>query len=289
MKRKAGESLTEVPVSAKRRHNLSDNSDEELRRLFKHAESNRMHYHNKISLENDEQRQARLAKIRDNYQKRKASQTDEQTQAKLAKRKDNYQKRKASETDEQTQAKLAKRKDSYQRRKASETDEQTQAKLAKRKDNYQKRKASDTDQQTQAKLAKRKDNYQKRKASETDRQRQAKLAKRRDSYQRKKDSNNMQTITVQAPCSSSELDCISSTNTTDKNQYLREFDARKNGEIHMQDWAKLNISRFHESMKYTTLQCTTCKEAWPLKVTKRSPNKSVCLRCSRDKKCPKRF
>ena len=113
-----------------------------------------------------------------------------------------------------------------------------QAKLAKRKDNYQKRKASDTDEQTQAKLAKRKDNYQKRKASETDKQRQAKLAKRRDSYQRKKDSNNMQTITVQAPCSSSELDCISSTNTTDKNQYLREFDARKNGEIHMQDWAK---------------------------------------------------
>lgn len=44
MKRKAGESLTEVPVSAKRRNNLSDNSDEELR-LFKHAESNRMHYH----------------------------------------------------------------------------------------------------------------------------------------------------------------------------------------------------------------------------------------------------
>ena len=99
----------------------------------------------------------------------------------------------------------------------------------------------------------------------------------------------MQTITVQAPCSSSELDCISSTNTTDKNQYLREFDACKNGEIHMQDWAKLNISRFHESMKYTTLQCTTCKEAWPLKVTKRSPNNYVCLRCSRDKKCPKRF
>ena len=57
----------------------------------------------------------------------------------------------------------------------------------------------------------------------------------------------------------------------------------------MQDWAKLNISRFHESMKYTTLQCTTCKEAWPFKVTKRSPNNYVCLRCSRDKKCPKRF
>ena len=93
----------------------------------------------------------------------------------------------------------------------------------------------------------------------------------------------MQTITVQAPCSSSELDCISITNTTDKN------DARKNGEIHMQDWAKLNISRFHESIKYTTHQCTICKEAWPLKVTKRSPNNYVCLRCSRDKKCPKRF
>ena len=51
MKRKAGESVTEVPVSADRRKNLSHNSDEELRRLSKHAESNRMHYYNKISRE----------------------------------------------------------------------------------------------------------------------------------------------------------------------------------------------------------------------------------------------
>ena len=129
-------------------------------------------------------------------------------------------------------------------------------KLAKRKDNYQKRKASETDEQRQTKLAKRRDNYKKRKAGETDEQRQAKLAKRRDNYQRKKDSNNLQPVTVQAPCSSSEFDCTSSTNTSmDKNQYLRESDADKNGEIHMQDETKLNICSFHESMKYTTLQC----------------------------------
>ena len=49
-------------------------------------------------------------------------------------------------------------------------------------------------------------------------------------------TNNMQPVTVQAPCSSSEFDCTSSTNTsTNKNQYLREFDADKNGKIHIQD------------------------------------------------------
>lgn len=31
------------------------------------------------------------------------------------------------------------------------------------------------------------------------------------------------------------------------------------------------------------------KEAWPLKVTKRSPTNHVCLRCTRDKKYPKTF
>ena len=81
----------------------------------------------------------------------------------------------------------------------------------------------------------------------------------------------------------------STTNVTDKNQYLREFDAVKNGELHMQQWAKVSMSRFHESLKYTTLQCTICKEAWPLKATKRSPTNYVCLRCARDKKCPKAF
>ena len=49
------------------------------------------------------------------------------------------------------------------------------------------------------------------------------------------------------------------------------------------------MSKFHKSLKYTTLQCTICKEAWPLKATKRSRTNYVSMRCTRDKKCPKAF
>ena len=219
----------------------------------------------------------------------KHCQTDEQKQATLAKRREAYQKKKACETEEQRHAKLAKQRENSKKRKALETDEQREAKLAKRRENYQKRKASVSDEQRQANHAKEIDNYRKRKASEPDEQRDAKLAKRRENYQKRKAFQETVPIQEQATCDSNECDSRSSTNLTDKNQYLREFDADKNGELHLQQWAKVNTSRFHKSLKYTTLQCTICKEAWPLKTTKRSRTNYVCLRCTRDKKCPKAF
>ena len=52
-----------------------------------------------------------------------------------------------------------------------------------------------------------------------------------------------------------------------------------------------NIDYFYKSIDYLVHQCTICKEAWPLKKSSSSVGSSEfqCLRCSRDKKWPKKF
>lgn len=37
------------------------------------------------------------------------------------------------------------------------------------------------------------------------------------------------------------------------------------GEFHDQEWARLNMSKFHHSIVYIISQCTVCQETWPLK------------------------
>ena len=128
--------------------------------------------------------------------------------------------------------------------------------MQKEEKTTKRKKASVSDEQRQANHAKKIDNYRKRKASEPDEQREAKLAKRRENYQKRKAFQETVPIQEQSICDSNECDSRSSTNLTDKNQYLREFDADKNGELHLQQWAKVNMSKFHKSLKYTTLQCT---------------------------------
>ena len=76
---------------------------------------------------------------------------------------------------------------------------------------------------------------------------------------------------------------------TSQQEYLKEFDIGKNGHIHEQSWAKSNIAKFHKSAEYSIIQCTICQEAWPLKYKPRSLDNYVCLRCSKDKKSPKKF
>ena len=69
--------------------------------------------------------------------------------------------------------------------------------------------------------------------------------------------------------------------------YLSMFDNTNNGGIEEQCWAKANISKFHNSLQFHMTQSTICHEAWPLKSKPKSPY--VCLRCSRDKKSPRKF
>ena len=71
--------------------------------------------------------------------------------------------------------------------------------------------------------------------------------------------------------------------------YLNEFDAAEYGELHEQNWAKSNISKFHSSMEFSISQCTICKESWPMKSKPRTPDSYVCSQCSRDKKSPRKF
>ncbi len=109
-------------------------------------------------------------------------------------------------------------------------------------------------------------NYQKRKLVE-ETEKQARLANARQNKKKK--------------CSGNSI--------TSQQEYLKEFDIGKNGHIHEQSWAKSNIAKFHKSAEYSIIQCTICQEAWPLKYKPRSLDNYVCLRCSKDKKSPKKF
>lgn len=52
-----------------------------------------------------------------------------------------------------------------------------------------------------------------------------------------------------------------------------------------------NLDMFHKSNEYVVHQCTVCLEAWPLVSNGNTSTTSqyLCLRCSRDKKHPKKF
>jgi hypothetical protein len=76
---------------------------------------------------------------------------------------------------------------------------------------------------------------------------------------------------------------------TNQQNYLQKFDITKNGGIENQCWAKTNINKFQKSIKFSIVKCTICQEAWPLKAKPKSLTNYVCLRCSRDKKSPKKF
>ena len=58
--------------------------------------------------------------------------------------------------------------------------------------------------------------------------------------------------------------------------YFNEFDSVKNGKLHVQTWAKSNISKFDSSITYSVSHCTVCHEGWPLKSKPRSPDTYVC-------------
>lgn len=50
----------------------------------------------------------------------------------------------------------------------------------------------------------------------------------------------------------------------------------RDGELHDQEWARLNMSKFHHSIVYIVSQCN---ETWPLKSKPRSSDTYVCSKC----------
>ena len=126
--------------------------------------------------------------------------------------------------------------------------------------------------------------YQRKKlAVETENQKQTRLENARK-YKKRKQTEKTVTENNENQV---QLEQFSSSNIVSQQDYLKEFDIKKNGNIHNQTWAKANITKFHKSVQYIVSQCTVCKEAWPLKSKPRSPY--MCSRCSRDKKSPKKF
>ena len=72
--------------------------------------------------------------------------------------------------------------------------------------------------------------------------------------------------------------------------YLSEFKISNCGELHQHEWAKLNMQKFHDSMKLRIFLCQCCHEAWPLHIkTKKKKEPYICTRCLRDKNDTKKF
>ena len=66
-------------------------------------------------------------------------------------------------------------------------------------------------------------------------------------------------------------------------------DIKSNISEHSQRIALQNLTKFHNSLKYTIYHCKICQEAWPLKSKPKNYPNYICSRCSRDKCVPKKF
>ena len=77
---------------------------------------------------------------------------------------------------------------------------------------------------------------------------------------------------------------------SNQQMYLSEFNIRPCGELHKQEWAILNMQKFHKSMKFRISLCQFCHEAWPLHIkSKKEKHPYICTRCLRDKNDTKKF
>ena len=170
------------------------------------------------------------------------------------------------ETEIIRQSSLEKERENKKRKRLQETESERQSRLEKDRENKKRKRLQETESERQSRLKRERENKKTKRLQKTESERQStcRLEKDRENKKRKTSKENQQ-------------------------DYLKEFDVLKNGKIHEQDWAKLNIAKFHKSLKFSTYQCTICKEAWPLKSKPRSPDSYICLRCSQDKKSPKKF
>lgn len=59
--------------------------------------------------------------------------------------------------------------------------------------------------------------------------------------------------------------------------------------IQSQPFAKQNMTKFHNSIKYTIYHYNICQETWPLKTKPNNYPNYICSGCSRDKSVLKKF
>lgn len=171
-----------------------------------------------------------------------------------------------------TKKKLFKAREYKKRNIVTDTEDEKKSGLDKRKQIRKNKIAKKTYTQTQATLDK-KNAYQKKKRNEqSDSDKHIRLFKRRINYRDKQSKNNNDTD-----------------HFNNKQNYLETHDVLLHGYLHEQDWAKSNMSKFHDSNSYVLCHCNICFKAWPLKSRPKNHQTYVCSRCSRDKKSPKTF
>lgn len=182
----------------------------------------------------------------------------------------------------------------YEKRKAAqETKEEKQTRQKKLRE-YAKKKRSQESKQKQKRRQKLRENVIRKRSKETKQEKQRRLQRAREYKKRRKlkeiDAGKLLT-NQRKGCVRNAVNALGTSphGVQQRQVYLNEFDTVKNGPLHQQNWAKTNIANFHRSMKYSIYQCTICKEAWPRKSKPRSPDSYICLQCSRDKNCPKKF
>lgn len=154
---------------------------------------------------------------------------------------------------------LKKARDYKKRKISEETETERQTRLEKMKAYRAVKKLTQTEFERKAHLEKRKAKFRQRLSEETEEERNLRLEKQKLYHKKKILGNSNRPIEE---------------NT--QQHYLNEFDSSKNGELHEQKWAEINMSKFHRSIVYVVSQCTVCHEAWPLKSKPRSPDTYVC-------------
>ena len=132
---------------------------------------------------------------------------------------------------------------------------------------YLKTKLKETNDEKQSRLAKRR----KTRSSETDEKRQIRLTRQQESIAK-----------LRAKKTAEKKETLEKDRTT--------FSSKENWTpIMEQKHVPKNLDLFHKSNEYSVHQCTICLEAWPIASNGNTTSQYLCLRCSRDKKNPKKF
>ena len=181
-----------------------------------------------------------------------------------------HKKRLSVESEGDKKARLKKASEYKKRKYSEETDNERKIRLQKESESVKRKRSGEPDCERQIRLEKVSESMNRKRSKETDSERQIRLEKDR-LYKKQKRARK-----VSEP-----------QHEINQQDYLNMFDNTNNGGIEEQCWAKANINKFNKSVQYIVRQCTVCQEAWPLKSKPKTPY--VCLRCSRDKKSPKKF
>ena len=253
-------------------------SEMEILRQKKLAQ-NRLYKLKRKLMETAGEKRSRLDKEKENKKRKRTGENEIKKQNTLAKARQRNWVRFSQETEYQRQARLDKDRQNKKRKFSQETEDEKQIRLDKDRQNKQRKFSQETEDEKETRLDKDRHSKKRRIAKETETERQSRLNKHKQYVRTRRLKKKNEALASH----SGEVNIGSKS----QQDYLREFNAFENGKLHEQSWAKSNMADFHKSVKFTTYQCTVCKEAWPLKCTPRSPDSYICVRCSRDKNSPK--